>query len=61
MLEIELTSIQCFGASYYHAWHQNVEMCLEKLSLEGFLKEYEDAYDVLRQSVFFNFLSYFVG
>ena len=61
MLGIQVTSSQGFGTSHYHVWHQNLGMCLEKLSLEGFQKGFEDAYDVSRQSAFFDYLSYFVG
>ena len=61
MVWTQIPSIQGFGACYFHTWHWNLGTQLEKLSLEGFWEGYEDAYDVSHQSVYFNYLSYFVG
>ena len=36
MLGTQISSIQGFGSSYFHIWHQNLGRQLEKLSLESF-------------------------
>ena len=61
ILGTTIPSIQDFGASNFHIWHWNLGRQLEKLSLEGFWEVHEDGYDVSRQSVFFDYLSYLVG
>ena len=61
MLGTQIPFVQGFGASYFHVWHRNLGRRLKKLLIKGFREGHEDAYDVSCQSVFFNYLSYFVG
>lgn len=61
MLRTQITFIEGFGASSFHAWHENLRRQVEKLSLESFREGHEDAYNVSHQTVFFDYLSYFVG
>jgi hypothetical protein len=43
-----------YGIEFWGIW-------LEKLLFESLWKGHEDVYDVSRQSVFFNYLSYHIG
>ena len=53
MLGTQIPSSQGFGASYFHACHQNFRRQLKKLSMKGFQEGHEDA--------FFDYSSHFVG
>ena len=61
MLGTQIPFVQGFGASYFHVWHKSLGTQLVELSLEGFQVGHEDAFDISRQSVFFNYRPYFVG
>ena len=54
----QISPIQGFSASYFHVWHQNLGRRFEKLSSESLWEGHEDAYDVSRQSVLFDYLLY---